>query len=370
MISLSAKIELFKSSENGGENGSINDVSFSSADNSHTNISSEIGAILGSKRRTAQPFVFGKSVLGKGGHFVSNAGYFIGRQLSDENGTFANQYTITISGTNINAVTIAFDDSNEGYPNYIEVDNETEYSKRIYDDDSVWTIPLETANTHTLTISNWNKPKSPLVISGIFIDLDITIDRRNKDYLDFSVFDRGDKSLPSYGIISNTGNINFIDVDGEIKDYSEQEILKSGLNVTIYLNDSLTKVKETIAIFKTATWNYDTDNRYVSLTVKDDLEEWQEITVNGINYDPSSPKSMTFKDIYEHLYNQTPIRFNMLRFNDLDEKTKEVLQNSVVQYPTMNNGTLWNLWNKVCQACLLHIYKYNGRTVCRYNGGN
>lgn len=363
MITLTATIELLKSSEKGGTNG---DLEGATINYSGTNVSSEIGAVLGSKRRIARPFVFGKSVLGKGDYLASNIGYFMGKQLSNENGNFDNPYTITVSGTNINAITLAFDDLNGAYPKSITIDGQL-----FVDDDPSWTIPLSTADTHTIIISNWNNPYSPLIISGIYIDLNIEINRRNIQSIERSIFDRADTSMPSFGIISNPGSIDFIDFNGEVKDYAEQQILKSGLDVTIYLNNTLTKFSEVIAKLKTADWNYDSYNRAVSVSLKDDLEEWQEINVKAINYDPRTPQSQSCEWFYRRLWEQTPSKYNMQSFAELDEETQNVLSNTIIQYPFLESGSLWNEWDKLCQTCLLHIYKNsNGKTICHYGGGN
>jgi hypothetical protein len=61
----------------------------------------------------------------------------------------------------------------------------------------------------------------------------------------------------------------------------------------------------------------------------------------------------------------------MLSINELDEDTQAVLNNTYIQYPLLESGSLWQQWTKLCQACQLHIYKNSdGVVVCRYNGGN
>jgi hypothetical protein len=296
----------------------------------------------------------------------------MGDQLSNEYGYFANSYTFTISGSAINSFTIAFDDKNGGFPTKIVVDD-IDY----YNDDAFFTVSVAQADTHTVTINNWNKPNEPIIVSGIYIGIDILIDRRNLISVASSIFDRGDYKLPNYGIISNTGELSFNDIDGEIKDYAEQQLLNKDLKVVITLNDTLSGKSETIAIMETQDWDYDNDNMSVSVSLQDDLVEWQDIQVDGINYDPRYPNKAlsngTMEDLYRWLQNEqrTPSKYQMLSFEDLDTLTKGILTNTKVEYPLLKSGNLWEQWTKLCQVCGLYIYKNSeGKTVCSYTYGS
>ena len=200
----------------------------------------------------------------------------------------------------------------------------------------------------------------------------IEIDRRNMLSVSRSIFDRSDLKLPSFGIISNTGNIEFNDSDGKVLHYAENLQLQKGQKCEIWLNNTLVEnASELIGSFETDQWDYDNDNRVASVSLKDDLEEWQEINVEGINYDPRKPESKSFRWLYNYLWELTNPRYPMLRDDELEDKTFEVLNTTYIQYPLLESGTLWQQWTKLCQVCQLHIYKNNdGIVVCRYNGGN
>lgn len=261
-------------------------------------------------------------------------------------------------------------------------------TKEIIDDDPVFTISNIDFQNPTLKIKDWNVPNYPLVITGIYAEVTIEIDRRNIISLESSTFDRSDLKLPSFGIISNTGNIEFNDLDGEIRDYAEQLLLQSGLSCEIKLNNTLVDgASETIGLFETDQWNYGNNSRVVSVSLKDDLEEWQEINVAEIPYDPRKKESKPFSWLYEHLWKLTSNRssyvndkgetiigkgnYNMFSIVELDENTQAVLNNTYIQYPLLESGSLWQQWTKLCQACQMHIYKNSkGIVVCRYNGGN
>ena len=200
----------------------------------------------------------------------------------------------------------------------------------------------------------------------------IEIDRRNMISVESSIFDRSDLKLPSFGIISNVGRIEFNDTDKRFLGFAERLLLQSGLKCEIMLNNTLVEgASEMVGDFETDQWDYDNDNLVASVSLKDDLEEWQEINVDEISYDPRKLESKPFKWLYEHLWFITKINYPIKSFEQLDSETQEVLQNTYIQYPLLESGSLWQQWTKLCEVCQLHIYKdSDGVVVCRYNGGN
>ena len=202
----------------------------------------------------------------------------------------------------------------------------------------------------------------------------IEVDRRNMLGVDCSIFDRSDLKLPSFGIISNKGNIEFNDYDGRVLRYAESLQLVAGQKCEIWLNNTLVEgASERIALLETDQWDYDNDSMTVSVSIKDDLEEWQEINDTGISYDPSSISGKPFSWLYEYLWGATMAvgNYDLLQIDQLDAETQNVLKNNYMKYPLLESGSLWKQWTKLCQSCQLHIYKdRNGKIVCRYNGGN
>lgn len=361
MITLTAKINLISSNSDKLDITSHNLVG--------NNISGVVGDVLGKNKQSKNPFIFGVSKFGDNSTLQSHLDYFIGNQLPNDNGLFENSYTITIQGEDIDSLTFVFDTANNRHPNYIIVDG------KVYDDnDPIFTLSLEKSNTHTINIDNWNY-KSPLVIQGIFIDLSVELKYNNLLNLLRTISQRSDIKLPSYGVISNVGDLSFNDFNGEFSDYAEQLLLKNNLSVEILLSNTLSKKYEKIGSFLTNEWNYDNDNRIVSLSLKDNLEEWQEIHFEGISYDPREPFKYfkTIKDLYIILQNEkvTPKKYNMLPFEMLDSQTQEILTKTQLRYPVVDAGTLWSTWQKVCEVCALYIYKNNkGETVCSYTYGS
>lgn len=358
MIKITAKINI-------GENGGTLNTVTSSQDG--INVSSTLGEVIGRHEQIQRPFILGRSRLGGGDCFTKKANYFISRQASDANGNFSQNVVINISGSNITLLTIAFNKRDNEFPKSILVDGEAHY-----DDDPTWTIPLNGANTHTITISNWNKPYFPLVISSIYTDLSIELDDSNLLDFERTIMDRSDVKRPSFGIISNTGSLSFIDADGEVKDYIEQQIISSQNVISAYLVNTETGAKEQIAYFNTEKWSYNNSQSLVNVSLKDDLEEWQDINVPAVNYTPTVSTSKTAEWFYRYLWqfmnepeNNPLKKYKMLSFDELDSETKAVLSGTTIQYPLLESASLWAQWDKLCQLCFLHIYKRSdGRTVC------
>lgn len=280
---------------------------------------------------------------------------------------------VVCSNSEITSLTIAFDTVNNKHPNKIYIDD-IEY----IDDDAIFTIAnLQGATSHKISIVDWNTPNSPLVITGIYADITIEINHRNMISIERTIMDRGDIKNASWGIISNTGRIEFNDLDGEVQDYIKSELLVQGLSCVINLHDTLAKNYQQVAQMYTDTWDYDNLNRVVSVTIKDDLEEWQDIQIAGFSYNPLKPKEVlqngTMAELYGWLQNseRTPSKYKMPSFNELDEETKTILNATIIEYPMLKDGSLWEQWQKLCEVCALYIYKNNkGEVVCKYSYGD
>lgn len=356
MLRITAKINI------GDGGGDLQNVTSTIAG---INGSSTIGEVIGHHTQIQKPFIFGRSRLGGGQCYTKKANFFIGSISSDMFGNFQSNYIIDISGSNITQLTIVFNKQKGEYPKSIKVDGED-----FADDDPQWTIPLTSANTHKIIISNWNKPYSPMVISSIYTDLSIDIDDTNLLDFDSTIMSRDNYITPSFGIISNSGSLSFIDKDGEVADLIAQRIVNSNNVISLYLENTANGAREQVAYMNTQKWDYSTQQSIADITIKDDLEELQEIQIPAINYTPTISTSQNAQWLYEHLYAQTPAKFKMLSYQELDLDTKMILVDTVIEYPMLEADNLWAQWNKLCQLCRLNIYKNNkGRTICKYSGG-
>lgn len=367
MITLTAKINLLS--------GDISASAIKQTNLSGNNISCDLGGVVGVKRDGSNPFIFGVSKFGDGSVFSGAVDYFISNQLSDENGNFYPVPFITFNPLGVKSLSFDFDKINRRHPNSIELlgGNATIVEK---DDDPLFTITnIDPTTEYTVQFPNWNTPNAPLVITGIYTRIELNIDRRNMISIECNTADRADFKLPSFGIISNTARIEFIDSDGQIADYADKLLLVEGLPCEITLENTLVDgAVETLGKYETAEWQYDNDSRTVSVSLKDDLEEWQEINVEGINYDPRKPQAQPLSWFYQYLWERTDKRikgnYTMLSLDELDQDTRTLLNSVYVPYPLLESGTLWQQWDKLCVVAQAHIYSKNGTVIFKYNGGN
>lgn len=198
----------------------------------------------------------------------------------------------------------------------------------------------------------------------------IILDYRRITSINSSIFDRSDLSKPSYGIISNSGNMEFNDYDSKFLGFAHNGLLTADLPVRFFLTNTKTDKRKQIAEFETVSWDYDSDNKVASVSLKDDLEEWQDIMVDKIDYDVRKTNSVNLRVFYELLYSKTPSKYNILPFSELTPATQDVLENIYVNYKILYRGNLWHQWNKLCQVSQSHIYKTgDGKTAFVYKGG-
>ena len=240
----------------------------------------------------------------------------------------------------------------------------TDYNKISVDGEKIiWVGASKTANTPIET-----------TIRVYFWESFIELDRRNMISLEVRETDRGDFSMPNYGIVSNGGSAEFNDKDGSVLQYAERGDLVEKMPVEIFIKDTIKKTEIVVGTLFTEKWNYDNNIRVVSVSLKDNLEEWQDIQVGGIDYDPRSPYKYlpngSFADIYKWLHKRTPSKYGMVSYNELSEETKSVLEKTKLGYPFLDSSNLWRQWSKVCTACALYIHKNReGKTVCEHRIG-
>ena len=277
------------------------------------------------------------------------------------------EQNVQIFGENLNVVGVYFSGDSYSYPNSINAYVGVEGKEYILDSN---TVLLKDVNNYiSFKFNKWNMPNSTIAFS-LFTD-EIKIDRNNLIGAECNLSYRADKQLPSFGIISNTGKLEFNDTDGRVGLFAENNLLKDNVKVEMFLKNTLTKTEEQICELYTDVWNYDNDNRQVSVTLKDGLEELQDITPTlKIQYDPRTSKPTKASAFYINLTSFTPQKYRFKSFVDLDDKTKNILTTTIIQYPFMEQSTLWQMWTKLCEVCGLYIYKNNlGETDCSYAYG-
>lgn len=366
MIRMTAEIELLEGS------GEIQTNSISITPDGN-NISADIAEVVSVRRAGSDPFLFGVSTLGSGATFSSEENYFIGSEMSDENGAFATPYVLTFSilcqqeaGTTISPnFSIVFDTVHNAYPSSVTVawDSGTSQGSSttalvspyfVFNTDEEITLGQNRTIGFTVTMSDWSVPKYPLRIQGIDTGLYLYFDRRNLVSLSAPIKDRSDNEQPSYGLISNEGEMTVIDSTLEIKEYARMKLLTPDLDVQIWLEDTLTKKKQSIGKFKTYRWSYNNQNFEVTIQLKDGLEQLQNITLTGFNL---SNTQMTFLDVYNYIKTEIKNKIPEYSFPDLEDSTNNVLNNIICPTPYLLSDNAWAELEKICKLTNGHIHE-------------
>ena len=120
--------------------------------------------------------------------------------------------------------------------------------------------------------------------------------------------------------------------------------------------------------YEATDWDYDNENREVTVQFKDNLEELQKINHSGIKLARDNAgmiaRGKTAKNLYEDLYAATPSKFGFKRFDALDDGTKSRLQATNIKYYYLESGNLWQQWTKLCELVQAKFWQdYDGTTI-------
>ncbi|MEG2688277.1 MAG: hypothetical protein RSA24_03830, partial [Clostridia bacterium] len=181
----------------------------------------------------AKPFVLGASKLGGGDVYwskTSKYGGWFDSNLTGVNGE-ANA-TITINGTDIDNFVLRFDQVAGQWATELNVDNTL-----FTNDDSQFVWAGAKANSHTIQITKWNLPLYPVRITSISVGLTMEFDRSNlKEVVRGSqIVAENDK--PTYGVISQYGNVSIYDYNNKLIELDELGILMSNQEIEIVFDN-------------------------------------------------------------------------------------------------------------------------------------
>lgn len=368
MIKLEARIKLFDSND-----GTVNNAQFNNNNNISWNVftaNSSFGQIVGKEVKQSKPFLLGNSPLVGGEDYeipknsdmyvlADRVNYFIGSLVSGADGTFPNDasYSITINGADFNAITIVFDKDDEVWPTEVVING-----KSYTNDDAIFTISGlgGTVDQLEVTISKLNKPNKGLIVTGIYVDITIVVDEKNLDSFTYSLYDREYNDEPSYGVVSNSGTLSFVDSTGEILDHITNRMLTNELSVKVNVLNTLNNKKELFISTKTSQWEYDNNNFIVTISLQDELEELQNYTFVGI---PCNESFMFASTIYDSIVSEIPERFGVPYYNNLSDSVKNKIGYSSILNPYMQSCSLWDALDGFCKTFGLRMYKHKQQIV-------
>jgi hypothetical protein len=332
------------------------------------NVSSNISSVLNTVKDAQDVFLLGVDRLDSGVTFLeNNVSYYIGSQVSDENGNFFEGYTIMLESEEpIDSFTITFDTVRNNYPTTITVDGIDVIN--VYS--STVVLPCNASTFHTIAFSNWSQASAPVVIQGILSGIETAIGASQILNLSFSNADRGDTSMQSWGIYSNSGTLSFVDNANIVSALKmRQRFYKSKLQV--FLKNA--KSEKLIGTFSLTKGDLNEESKVSEINFADELEKLQDIKVNEkklITYDNELGMSLEDIRLYvaQHLVDRLGLGDITLAF--ADDETRIRWQKIWVKYPTVEASSYWAFLTKCCELSGCYVScDEKGRAMIKYGGG-
>ena len=166
---------------------------------------------------------------------------------------------------------------------------------------------------------------------------------------EFSGQDRSDVSLPSWGIKSNSGNIEFSDTQKIYKSINS----KSTITFSIYSKE--------IGTFYVTEVQFDEQTNRTKLSFQDVLKDWSNTETLGIDV----TQNTTAYDVLTRIPKPSGTRINIA-----DTATENHLKAINIPFSYLEDGSFWNLMTKFCELTMCYIYCNNlGTPQIKYNEG-
>ena len=270
---------------------------------------------LSDKGVDTTPLLFGVSTFADGHTFAEDYNGIISalsmKELLDSGIT----PTITISGANICALLLDFD---EAYGSYIKKvwTSQTGY---ITNNDYDLLIPLEEiTNNVEIKILELNDNSKPIIIRRITSK--ITKVYKNKNVRNLKLGTEIDNvSSPSYSIIGKYGSFDIIDTDKEFAIFERNGMLEAKSSIEVYYNDNL------ISKMESKRWKTGNDRFVYSVELTDETYFWNNRYIDKIQFEDEARLDVVFERemreknirLSNNYYNNIKSYFNTFKINNM-----------------------------------------------------
>lgn len=332
------------------------------------NVSSNISSVLNTVQEAQDVFLLGVDDFTAGATLIDNkVPYYIGSQVSDEYGDFFEGYIIMLESEEpIYSITITFDTARNNYPTTITVDGIDVIN--VYS--STVVLPCDSSTFHTISFLNWSQASAPVVIQGISSGIETVIGTSQILNLSFSNADRGDTTMPSWGIYSNSGTLSFVDNANIVNALKmRQRFYKSKLQV--FLKNA--KSEKLIGTFSLTNGAINEESKVAEINFADDFEKLQDIKVNEkklITYD--NTVGMTLEEIRTYVSGNLVDRLGLgdITLGFADAKTEARWTQIWIKYPMVEASSYWAFLTKCCELSGCYVScDEKGRAIIKYGGG-
>jgi len=332
------------------------EITSMTADVGVNNVSKAV--VWGSTSRNAgfNGICIGKWQIGQAGYLIAQStgynGFLFSPTDSDGNG----ELEITFTGTAIDSITFYGDPSSGQWATEAILDEGTLYETTAFSDDYIWSIIFsEPASSHTVKFTKWERPNYNMLFTHIEI-FPNTMDFDNNYIKEFTSLSQSNSDPKNvfYGVLPNSGNINIIDRDGEIRDYAVEGYLnKQTFSIVISINDK--EIQHHITVDSP----YYNNKNLLELDLTNSLSQWDNIKCSGFSH-----------DFVETLYD---ILNTMLSISGFDEEeiegmldtvinigsedvtVKQYLERIIVEDVETVESSLREAVDKICNIALLQV---------------
>ena len=231
--------------------------------------------------------------------YLSNNGVNAGKLVSESepdmfvwgavppNGEYS--VKLTFKGTeNLKDIIVYGDPTANQFPTEAIIDGKT----TIYSDDYRLAINLGTeSETHTIEFTKWNRPNYNACLTRIMVMMryyEVGIKNGLKSIESLSQSTAQPENI-YYGVISNTGSGEIVDIDGEISEMVNADIVSnSNLNVEILVNNN--QIQKHITVDS----NY-TNNKVFNIELENQITKWSNISIKEKKYSYDTYLSNIFR---------------------------------------------------------------------------
>jgi len=332
------------------------EITSMTADVGVNNVSKAV--VWGSTSRNAgfNGICIGKWQIGQAGYLIAQStgynGFLFSPTDSDGNG----ELEITFTGTAIDSITFYGDPSSGQWATEAILDEGTLYETTAFSDDYIWSIIFsEPASSHTVKFTKWERPNYNMLFTHIEI-FPNTMDFDNNYIKEFTSLSQSNSNPKEvfYGVLPNSGSIDIIDRDGELKDYAVEGYLnKQTFSIVISINDK--EIQHHITVDSP----YYNNKNLLELDLTNSLSQWDNIKCSGFSH-----------DFVETLYD---ILNTMLSISGFDEEeiegmldtvinigsedvtVKQYLERIIVEDVEAVESSLREAVDKICNIALLQV---------------
>jgi len=332
------------------------EITSMTADVGVNNVSKAV--VWGSTSRNAgfNGICIGKWQIGEAGYLIAQStgynGFLFSPTDSDGNG----ELELTFTGTNIDSITFYGDPSSGQWATEAILDEGTAYETTAFSDDYIWSIIFsEPLSSHTVKFTKWERPDYNMLFTHmeIFPNTMIFDNRYIKEFTSLSQSNSNPKNV-FYGVLPNSGNINIIDRDGEIRDYAVEGYLnKQTFSIVISINDK--EIQHHITVDSP----YYNNNNLLELGLTNSLSQWDNIKCSGFSYD-------FVETLYDTLHTMLSISGfdkeeidgmldTVINIGGEDVTVKQYLERIIVEDVETVESSLREAVDKICNIALLQV---------------